>query len=61
MPQRPDPPPMPPPPVCVAHNIASHGECPACERELRNAKRFALTMLVLMVGFVAAFVVRALG
>lgn len=60
MPQRPDPPPLLPPPVCVAHGVAVWGDCPECEREFRNAKRFGVGMLLVMVAVVAAFVVRAL-
>lgn len=60
MPQRP-PPPNPPPPVCFAHGVAGRGDCPECERELRNAKRFMVAMLVLLVTFVVALAVQASG
>jgi hypothetical protein len=61
MPSRPPKPALPPPPVCVVHNMAVRGECPACERELRTAKVFAFTMLGLLVAAVVLFAFFAVG
>ncbi len=49
------PPVIPPPPICLAHNVASDGPCPKCERTERFDLIWILGFMVVMPAIGTAF------